>query len=106
MTLSTAIPLIIKALPGRTTHALDQYRLHHESPARLGSLGIASTALFLVLLGTTAMVSAHASPREHFSHVSAADLSWTLNAYTVLYAALLVPAGRLADLLGRKRGGF
>ena len=35
--------------------------------------------------------------------MSAADLSWTLNAYTVLYAALLVPAGRLADLNGRKR---
>lgn len=33
----------------------------------------------------------------------AADLSWVLNAYTVLYAALLVPAGRFTDALGRKR---
>jgi EmrB/QacA subfamily drug resistance transporter len=64
---------------------------------------IASAAVFLVLLDTTAVVAAYAPLRAHFSAVSAADLSWTLNAYTVLYAALLVPAGRLADLTGRKR---
>ncbi|MEY8689072.1 MAG: MFS transporter [Leptothrix sp. (in: b-proteobacteria)] len=64
---------------------------------------IASAAVFLVLLDTTAVVAAYAPLRAHFSAVSAADLSWTLNAYTVLYAALLVPAGRLADLKGRKR---
>ncbi len=63
---------------------------------------IASAAVFLVLLDTTAVVAAYAPLRAHFSAVSAADLSWTLNAYTVLYAALLVPAGRLADLKGRK----
>jgi EmrB/QacA subfamily drug resistance transporter len=64
---------------------------------------IASAAVFLVLLDTTAVVAAYAPLRAHFSAVSVADLSWTLNAYTVLYAALLVPAGRLADLRGRKR---
>ena len=49
------------------------------------------------------MVAAYAPLRAHFSGASVASLSWTLNAYTVLFAALLVPAGRLADLLGRKR---
>ena len=34
---------------------------------------------------------------------SAADLSWVLNAYAVVYAALLVPFGRLADRYGRRR---
>jgi EmrB/QacA subfamily drug resistance transporter len=67
------------------------------------SFWIASAAVFLVLLDTTAVVAAYAPLRAHFRDVSVADLSWTLNAYTVLYAALLVPAGRLADLLGRKR---
>jgi EmrB/QacA subfamily drug resistance transporter len=33
---------------------------------------------------------------------SAADLSWVLNAYAVVFAALLVPFGRLADRYGRK----
>ena len=39
------------------------------------------------------------------SSSSLADLSWVLSAYAILYAALLVPAGRLADRFGRK-GGF
>lgn len=64
---------------------------------------LASAAVFLVLLDTTAVVAAYAPLRAHFSSVSVAELPWTLNAYTVLYAALLVPAGRLAGLLGRKR---
>ena len=64
---------------------------------------ITSAAGFLVLLDTTAVVAAYAPLRAHFSGASVASLSWTLNAYTVLFAALLVPAGRLADLLGRKR---
>jgi len=34
---------------------------------------------------------------------SISDLSWVLNAYTVLIAALLVPFGRLADRYGRRR---
>ena len=31
-------------------------------------------------------------------------MSWVLNAYTIVYAALLVPLGRLADRYGRKAG--
>jgi EmrB/QacA subfamily drug resistance transporter len=38
-----------------------------------------------------------------FAGASRADLSWVLNAYNIVFAALLVPAGRLADLLGRRR---
>jgi EmrB/QacA subfamily drug resistance transporter len=32
------------------------------------------------------------------------SLSWVLNGYAIVYAAALVPAGRLADRSGRKRG--
>jgi EmrB/QacA subfamily drug resistance transporter len=35
---------------------------------------------------------------------SLAQLSWVLNAYAVIFAALLVPMGRLTDRYGRKRG--
>lgn len=34
---------------------------------------------------------------------STGDLTWILNAYAVVYAALLVPFGRLADRYGRRR---
>ena len=30
-------------------------------------------------------------------------MSWVLNAYTLVFAALLIPAGRLADRVGRRR---
>lgn len=32
------------------------------------------------------------------------DLSWILNGYTIVYAALLIPAGRLSDRYGRRAG--
>jgi EmrB/QacA subfamily drug resistance transporter len=35
---------------------------------------------------------------------SLSNLSWVLNAYAIVIAALMIPAGRLADLFGRKRG--
>ena len=64
---------------------------------------LTSAAVFLVLLDTTAVAAAYSALRAQFSGVSVAALSWTLNAYTIVYAALLVPAGRWADLRGRKR---
>jgi NTE family protein len=38
-----------------------------------------------------------------FPGTSIAALSWVLNAYNIVFAAFLVAAGRLADLLGRRR---
>jgi MFS family permease len=38
-----------------------------------------------------------------FPDASLAGLSWILNAYNIVFAALLVPAGRLADRVGRRR---
>lgn len=39
-----------------------------------------------------------------YSGSDLSDLSWILNGYTIVYAALLIPAGRLADRHGRKAG--
>ena len=41
--------------------------------------------------------------QRDFADVSRADLSWVFNAYNIVFAALLVPAGRVADLVGRRR---
>ncbi|HEX3476454.1 MAG TPA: MFS transporter [Kofleriaceae bacterium] len=64
---------------------------------------IASIAVFLVSIDATVLYAAFPALRRAFSGATPADLSWVLNAYTVVYAALLVPAGRVADLRGRKR---
>ena len=62
-----------------------------------------SAAVFMVLLDGTILFVAFPSIRRSFPEVAASDLSWILNAYTVVYAALLTPAGRMADRLGRRR---
>jgi MFS family permease len=38
-----------------------------------------------------------------FAGSSEALVSWVLSAYAIIFAAVLVPAGRLADQYGRKR---
>lgn len=78
-----------------------------EPPARPASpwsaFWVASVAIFLVSLDTTMLYSVFGALRAGFPGASAADMSWVLNAYTVVYAAMLIPAGGLADTHGRKR---
>ncbi len=66
-------------------------------------LALTNLAVFAASLDATVLFVAFPSIQSTFSGVSAAQLSWVLNAYTVLYAALLVPAGRLADRIGRRK---
>jgi EmrB/QacA subfamily drug resistance transporter len=60
-------------------------------------------AVFLVSIDATVLYAAFPALRLAFPEAGSADLSWVLNAYTLVFAALLVPAGRFADLRGRKR---
>ena len=64
---------------------------------------VASIATFLVSLDTTMLFAAFDPLRHAFPTASPADLSWVINAYTVVYATMLIPAGGLADTHGRKR---
>ena len=64
---------------------------------------IASVAAFLVSLDATMLYAAFGALRAGFPEATAAHLSWVLNGYTVVYAAMLIPAGGLADTHGRKR---
>ena len=66
-------------------------------------LASTSLAVFAVFLDTTILFVAFPAIRADFSEVSPSTLSWVLNAYTIVFAALLIPAGRLADRIGRRR---
>lgn len=66
-------------------------------------LAVTSLATFLAALDTSIMFMAFPDIGKTFSDVTRADLSWVINSYTIIFAALLVPAGRLADRVGRKR---
>src|SRR5689334_20190457 len=41
--------------------------------------------------------------QQAFPEVSRAHLSWVLNTYTIVSAAVLIPFGILADRIGRKK---
>jgi len=64
---------------------------------------IASIAVLLISIDATVLYAAFPALTRAFPTAQASDLSWILNAYTVVYAVLLVPAGRFADLYGRRR---
>jgi EmrB/QacA subfamily drug resistance transporter len=68
-------------------------------------LAVTAIATFAVSLDTTIMFIAFPEIGETFSGVSRSELSWVINAYIIVFAALLVPSGRLADRIGR-RGVF
>lgn len=63
---------------------------------------IACGGTFLVSLDSTIAIAAFPALREAFPAASASTLSWVLNAYTIVYAALLIPFGRLADKIGAR----
>lgn len=70
------------------------------SPWRV--FAMVAVAVFLVSLDSTIVLAAFPALLDAYAGVSAASLSWVLNAYTILYAALLVPSGRMADAFGRR----
>jgi MFS family permease len=64
-------------------------------------LGVIGLAQLMVVLDLTVMniVLPSAQRALHFTTV---DRQWVVTAYTLAFGSLLLPAGRLADLLGRK----
>jgi EmrB/QacA subfamily drug resistance transporter len=62
-----------------------------------------SLGLFMASLDLFIVNIAFPNLAADFPDTSLSDLSWVLNAYAIVFAALLVPAGRVADRVGRKR---
>ncbi len=66
-------------------------------------LAVTSAAVFMCFLDVTIVNIAFPDLRRYFGDSSLATLSWVINGYGVVFAAALVPAGRLADRIGRRR---
>jgi EmrB/QacA subfamily drug resistance transporter len=64
---------------------------------------IACAGAFLAFLDTTIVNIAFPDISKSFTDASRSELSWVLDGYFVVIAALLVPAGGLADRYGHKR---
>jgi EmrB/QacA subfamily drug resistance transporter len=69
---------------------------------RLLILGICCMSLLIVGLDTTIVNVALPSIRSSF-HASVPGLQWTIDAYTLVLASLLMLSGSTADRVGRKR---
>ena len=88
----------MRAVAGSQGAALGRRTLR---PAAVLVVGSASS--FLVYLDATIVNIAFPDVRASFSDVTLAGLSWILSAYAIVFAALLVPGGRLADRVGGRR---
>ncbi|WP_369138284.1 MFS transporter [Modestobacter versicolor] len=66
-------------------------------------VGVLSIAVFMSSLDLFIVNLAFPSIGEEYAGAELGALSWVLNAYTIVFAAVLVPAGRWADRVGRRR---
>ncbi len=99
-------------VPPPLTWAAGVETAEQDTGRRRWVLVAASLAAFVAFLDATIVNIAFPNIQASFHGVSRSWLSWVLNGYNIVFAALLVPAGRIADMLGRRRvfafgaGGF
>jgi len=66
-------------------------------------VGVLALAVFMSSLDLFIVNLAFPYIGKEYAGTSLSLLSWVLNAYTIVFAAVLVPAGRWADRIGRRR---
>src|ERR1700728_1021449 len=84
---TAAVPLVPEIGPRRVT----------------GIVLVLSLAVFMASLDLFIVNLAFPYIGRQFTGTSLSSLSWVLNGYTIVFAAVLVPAGRWADRIGRRR---
>jgi EmrB/QacA subfamily drug resistance transporter len=72
-------------------------------PSRWWIMAVLAAVAFMAQLDLFIVNVALPVIGRSYSGSSLSGLSWVLNAYAIVFAALLVPAGRLADHFGRRR---
>ena len=65
-------------------------------------VGVLGLAVFMSSLDLFIVNLAFPYVGREYLGTSLGSLSWVLNAYTIVFAAVLVPAGRWADRVGRR----
>ena len=71
-------------------------------PHKTSTLVAVCLGTFMLIIDILIVVVALPSIRGSL-HTSFSDVQWTIDAYSLSLAALLLPAGSLADILGRRR---
>ncbi len=96
-----------RARPGRSGHAGHAWpapsRRVRRKPSPRTVLAIASLGAAVALIDATIVNIAFPDIARSFPGTSISTLSWVLNAYNIVFAAFLMAAAGIADLLGRRR---
>ncbi len=79
-----------------------RHRLVNDENSRWWTLAAMCFALFMVMLDNT-VVNVSLPSIQRDLHASLSALEWTVNAYTLTFAVLMVTGGRLGDIFGRRR---
>src|SRR3954468_3581679 len=87
--------------PERTPPVPERIRLN-EGNRKWWTLAAMCFALFMIILDNTVVNVALPSIQKDLG-ASISSLEWTVNAYTLSFAVLLVTGGRLGDIFGRRR---
>src|SRR4051794_35203422 len=80
---------------------IERFRISEDN-RRWWTLAAMCFALFMVMLDNTVTNVALPSIQRSFD-ASLSALEWTINAYTLSFAVLLVTGGRLGDIFGRRK---
>ncbi|HET7568204.1 MAG TPA: DHA2 family efflux MFS transporter permease subunit [Gaiellaceae bacterium] len=75
---------------------------HNQKRRTIWTLAVTSVALFMVSLDNLVVTTALPVIR-HQLHASISQLEWTVNAYTLTFAVLLLTGAALGDRFGRRR---
>src|SRR5277367_4185882 len=78
-----------------------QTQARSERARWLALVGLCAGMLMIILDQTIVNVALPSIQRD--LHFSQANLAWVINAYLIAFGGLLLLAGRLGDLIGRKR---
>jgi EmrB/QacA subfamily drug resistance transporter len=93
------------ATPGGTTGGTPALGVNTEglgTPAQAAALATLCVVLFLTFLDNT-IVSVGLANVQSDLHAGVSSLQWVVNGYALTFAAFMLAAGSLGDLLGRKK---
>jgi len=77
-------------------------RIFAEENRKWWTLGALSFALFMVMLDNT-IVNVALPAIQKDLHIGVSELEWTVTAYALTFAVLLLTGGKLGDMYGRRR---
>ncbi|MDQ0964415.1 EmrB/QacA subfamily drug resistance transporter [Streptomyces sp. B4I13] len=77
-------------------------RLPATAPSRRLALAVVATGMLMVVLDGSIVTVAMPAVQDDLGF-TAGGLSWVVNAYLIAFGSLLLLAGRLGDLIGRRR---